>query len=473
MKKCLCTLCALIVIIGMIGSFPVFAAGSMTASANTSSVTVGSTVTVTVKYDGGGTPIGSVDTQISYNASAFDYVSCSGATAYGDAGIIRVSWYATDINAPTSTTFSLVFKAKAVGNGNFAITTTGFIDDNDTSLGSPSKTLSVSATNPTLSGNADLKSLKPSAGTLTPAFKAATTAYSITVPYTVTSLSLSAVAAHSGAKVNVAGSNSLQVGKNTQVITVTAPNGTTKKYTVTITRSANQTTDGNQNTTTTTASPEEKPLEVEVDGALLTVADTQPDVPLPHGYAWEPLEFNGTTVSAAVNKKSGLTLLYLRGATAENSAFYIYREGEFTPFRSISTDGALYVLDAALFTDYDIPGGTVSGSVTIGEQKVDAYLFEDEELADVALIFAIGPNGYTGLYVYDTTDGSMQRYREFASAPADTDPQQEPVHPILQIVLDNRTLLLVAAACVGALGLLTIAIVLIVRAAKRPHNCRH
>lgn len=472
MKKWLGILCAMMVLLGAIGSFPVLAAGSMTATANKTGVEIGSTVTITITYSSG-TTVGAVDTQISYNASAFEFVSCSGATANVPAGIVTLSWYATDINAPKSTTFSVVFKSKAAGAGNFVVNTISFTDDNDQPLGTPSKSLSVTATNPTLSGNANLKSLKPSAGTLTPAFNANTTAYSITVPYTVTSLSLSAVVAQSGAKVGITGSNSLQVGKNTQVVTVTAPNGTTKKYTVTITRSANQATDSNQ-TTTTTGTPEEDPLEVEVDGALLTVADTQPDAELPIGFAWEPLELNGITVSAAKNKNNGLTLLYLRGETAEDSAFYIYRDGEFSPFRSISTKGALYVLEDAALIDYNIPAGTVSGSVTIGEQKVNAYLFEDEELSDVALIFAIGPDGYNGLYVYDSVDGSIQRYRELTpSAPADTEPQEPTRHPIVQFVIDNRTLLLIIAAGVGVLGLLAIAIVLIVRIAKRPGNCRH
>ncbi len=472
MKKWLGILCAMMILLGTIGSFTAFAAGSMTATANKSGVVVGDTVTITVQYNGGGTSVGSLDTQIRYNASAFDYVSCSGATASGNAGIVAISWFATDINAPTSTSFSVNFKAKAAGAGDFVVNTISFNDDNDTPLGTPSQTLAVTATNPTLSGNANLKSLKPSAGTLTPAFNANTTAYSIKVPYTTTSLSLSAVAAQSGAKVSVDGSNSLKVGNNTQVVTVTAPNGTTKKYTVTITRLTQQT---NNNQTTTTAKPiPPDALKAEVDGAMFTVADSQPSVELPSGYAWDSIELNGVTVSAAKNEKNGLTLLYLLGETAESNAFFIYHDGEFSPFRYITTSNAMYVLDTAVLMDYDIPAGTVSGSVTIGEQTVDAYRFEDEALGDVALVFAIGPDGYNGLYVYDTIDGSMQRYREFApSAPVETQPEEEPLHPILQFILDHRTLLLIIAAGVGAIGLLTIAIVLIVRICKRPNNCQH
>lgn len=471
MKRLFCAICALMLLVGMGSCLTASAAASMTASASASSVTVGQEVTVTVNYDGG-TGIGGLQSKITYNAEAFDYVRCEGIEANGGSGTLRLVWYATASTAPTAVSFKVTFKAKAAGAGNFAVSTTEFFrDDNYASLGTPSKTVAVTATNPTLSGNANLKSLKPSTGTLTPAFNANTTAYTIAVPYTTTSLSLSAVAAQSGAKVSVSGSNSLKVGKNTQIITVTAPNGTEKKYTVTITRAAQQATDGQ--TTTTTGTPEADPLEVEVSGKIYHVADTQPDVTLPKGFVWSPITINTVTVSAAVNEKSGMTLLYLLGDTKENSAFYVYADGEFSPFRTLSTEGALYVLDTPL-SGYNIPRGTVSGSVTIGEQTIDAYLFEDEALADVALIFAIGPDGYTGLYVYDKLDGSMQRYREFAvTEEVETEPQEEPMHPILQFLADHRTPLLIGAACVGALALLILAVVLITRLSSVPDDCQH
>ncbi len=471
MKRLFCILCMLALLIGTLGALPVSAAGSMTASSDASTVTVGQNVTVTVKYDGGGATIGGLRSQITYNADAFDYVSCSGIEASGGSGTLRMVWYATGATAPTSVTYTVKFKAKATGDGNFSVTTPEFFDDtNYAHLGSPSKTLSVTATNPTLSGNANLKSLKPSVGTLTPAFNANTTAYTVKVPYTTTSLSLSAVAAQSGAKVSVSGSNTLKVGSNAQIVTVTAPNGTTKKYTVTITRLTEQESDGQ----TSTAPIADDALEVEVDGTTLTVSDSQPDAELPIGFEWDSTELNGVTVSAAKNKESGLTLLYLLGDTAEDSAFYVYENGEFTLFNPLTTGQTLYVL-LPMPEGMDLPRGAAAGEITVGEKTVAAYLFEDTALADIALIYAVGPTGYTGLYVYDTTDGSIQRYREFAdSVGADAEPEETPTHhPIIQFVLDNRTIILIGAAGVGAAGLLAIVIVLIVRACKRPRNCRH
>ena len=61
------------------------------------------------------------------------------------------------------------------------------------------------------------------------------TEYSITVPYSVSSLSLDWDKSHGGASVSVSG-NSLSVGSNTVTVTVTAENGNTKRYYLYVTR---------------------------------------------------------------------------------------------------------------------------------------------------------------------------------------------------------------------------------------------
>jgi alpha-tubulin suppressor-like RCC1 family protein len=112
------------------------------------------------------------------------------------------------------------------------------------------KTYNVTVTR--LSANADLASLIPSAGTLAPAFAAATTSYTSSVPYSITSLTLAPIVADSTATSRVNGtlvasgsaSNpiTLNVGANTFTILVTAQNTATKTYTLVVTRQALVTT---------------------------------------------------------------------------------------------------------------------------------------------------------------------------------------------------------------------------------------
>ncbi len=484
MKKCCSFLLAVLLLAGLLGALPTAAAGTLTASATASSVSIGNQVTVTLKYNGGNAPIGSIDAQFHYNATAFQYVSCSGATANGGAGVVSISYYPTAANAPTAVTITLIFKALAAGEGKFSVETSEFTNDNDySSLGTPAATLSVSAINPTKSGNANLASLKPSSGTLTPAFNAKTTSYTITVPYTTTTLNLSATTAHKEAKVAVSGSNSLKVGKNTRVITVTAANGTTKKYTVVITRSANQTTatQSGSTTTTTTTRPAEELLEVAVDGVLMTVSDTQPNVTLPTGFAWGEVSLNGLMVSAAKNETTGMVLLYLTNATETASDFYVYYEtaGQFELFRPLAVKGGQYTL-LAMPAGQEAPAGTVAGTLTYAEGKtVSAFVYEDAALADYTVVYATSPAGLTGLYVYDRTDGSLQRYHQTPAEeePVDNDLVDEPQAPtgILAFFTTYRTHLLVGGAACGGLALLIGAVVLLVVMLRRPRNsrCKH
>lgn len=87
-----------------------------------------------------------------------------------------------------------------------------------------------------LSSNANLSALSVKEGTLSPAFKAGTTSYSIgEVPFSVSKLNITYKTEDSKAKVTISG-NSLSVGSNTVSVVVKAENGTTKTYKITVTR---------------------------------------------------------------------------------------------------------------------------------------------------------------------------------------------------------------------------------------------
>ena len=94
---------------------------------------------------------------------------------------------------------------------------------------------------PGVSSDANLGTLSLSAGTLNPAFDAATTSYTATVENAVTSVTVTATASHADASTAQEPDNpvALDVGATPITVTVTAGDGTTTKaYTVTVTRSS-------------------------------------------------------------------------------------------------------------------------------------------------------------------------------------------------------------------------------------------
>ncbi|MBQ9468722.1 MAG: cadherin-like beta sandwich domain-containing protein [Clostridia bacterium] len=86
------------------------------------------------------------------------------------------------------------------------------------------------------STNAALSSLSIDGVTLVPAFSSSVTAYTATVPYTVTSLKVSARTSSDAAKYSVTGGSDLQYGENRLEVEVTAESGAKAVYTVVVTR---------------------------------------------------------------------------------------------------------------------------------------------------------------------------------------------------------------------------------------------
>ncbi|WP_082596036.1 S-layer homology domain-containing protein [Paenibacillus sp. Soil750] len=101
---------------------------------------------------------------------------------------------------------------------------------------------------PVVSSNADLSGLTLSTGVISPAFAAGTTSYSLNVPNSVSRISVTANVYDSHALMTVngvstssgqaSGGVNLQVGTNEIKIVVTAQNGSSKSYTVTVRRGA-------------------------------------------------------------------------------------------------------------------------------------------------------------------------------------------------------------------------------------------
>lgn len=97
-----------------------------------------------------------------------------------------------------------------------------------------------------LSGNANLSALAPSAGALNPAFSPAVTSYTATIGNAVTAIALTPTVADSKATVTVdghvvgsgsaSGAIALAVGSTAVAVVVTAQDGTTRTYTVTVVR---------------------------------------------------------------------------------------------------------------------------------------------------------------------------------------------------------------------------------------------
>lgn len=186
-----------------------------------------------------GDPVSGLSGRLSFDESALELVSATGLS-----GAFTVT-YNSNTKKFTGITFSgsnltsnttlitLVFRPKKVGNTTITVT------EPDASTGSrytptvEPKTIQIVQP----STNAWLTNLTTSVGTLSPAFNKDTTAYTINVASTVSSLKLTATpVANATVTANgVINCTNLREGENKYTITVTAQDGTTKKnYVVTV-----------------------------------------------------------------------------------------------------------------------------------------------------------------------------------------------------------------------------------------------
>lgn len=488
MKRIVSTVFAVLLTVMLFSSaLPVSAAtGSVAVSANSTSVTVGQTVKVTVKYSAG-VNLGSLDATLTYDASIMEYVSADGVSANGNAGTVKLSWYETSASPSKTRSFTLTFKSKKTGSCTFALSTGELSDWDFNSLGVPSGKVTVSVKNPQKSSNANISKLYISSGTLSPKFSPDVTTYHVTVPYSVTVFTVSVTAADKDAAVAVEGSKNMKVGKNTRVIKITAPNGTVKSYTIHITRQEKTAEDTEPDTTPQT--PAEDASKVTVGEEIRYISKMVKEDQIPLGYVKGEVTVGDVTYPAAKDKSGEVTLLYLLDDQKKNGAFYMYDQvtKAFSNFIAASSPTGVYTLltpSASLL----IPSGFTQSFIKIEEQTVTAFAFPAEQkMQEFYLVYALSPSGNKGLYCYDTKEGTFQRYVVKEELPTVTQPDPQPVEKPANIFVKAwngvkgayQSLLArfggLRLGLLAGCGVLLIAaiVVLIVLLAKRPKNCKH
>lgn len=181
--------------------------------------------------------IGDFEAYLMYDADLIEFITAPSCIT-GGAGMLRIS----DIGASASREsrkYVMRFRALARGNSVITMYTMPMVY-----VYSTGDVMSVSNNELTLavlpaqnaSDNANLSALRVNPGKLSPAFATTVREYEVSVPYSTEMIVVSALTEDEKATVAVNGSTNLQVGRNTAVVTVTAEDGTERRYYLYITR---------------------------------------------------------------------------------------------------------------------------------------------------------------------------------------------------------------------------------------------
>ncbi|MEE1054641.1 MAG: cohesin domain-containing protein, partial [Acutalibacteraceae bacterium] len=172
MKKIISLVAALILAVSCMSMLTVSAAGKSTIHFSSNSITVGDTLTVTVKVSADEAMYG-VEFALNYDPSVLEFVS--GDSCSGGAGVISVAASAD------STSRSLTYTFKALKAGSCSISTADliYIPVSEVAVSVADQGASVTVKDASLSDNANLKSLSISEGSLSPSFSASKTSYTV------------------------------------------------------------------------------------------------------------------------------------------------------------------------------------------------------------------------------------------------------------------------------------------------------
>lgn len=392
---------------------------SLSISPSKKEVLVGDTFTVTFSFNASAT-VESADATIQYDSSKFQYVKTAGGLGNlmpnQQGKTVKISDYGTGATSKTYK-ITMTFKALAVGSGNISVTSSDIGDANFESLGSPTGSTTVSVKEESKSNNANLSSLTVPAGCkLVPAFSKNTTSYTCTVPYEVTKFPMDWTTEDKDATTSVTALQTLKVGENSRTVTVTAPDGTKKSYTVKVIReqqkatptptvkpsSTAKPTASATATATATATPTAAPSITIIDGNQYNIVE-KITLQLPENYKKETYVYDSKEIEVAVLGDACLVQLF----DGTRDMFFVYDKAEqkFTPFRTVkSTEKNLTVLDKKPELSIEL----AEQHIVIGDGE---YIGWTSQIFDEGyyILNVINGNGENYIALYCQEDGSIQK----------------------------------------------------------------
>lgn len=387
-------------------------AASASVKVSSASGKVGSKVSVTCTASVSGTSIGGADVVLVYDASKLSLISCSSG-ASGGSGSVYASLYATS-DGQKSLSFTMSFKILKEGKHNVSVSSASVFDfdANDLTASKSGGAITGKAeTTPTQpekptqpeqpttpnepdeptqpkDKNNKLKSLQVYPGTLSPAFQANTTSYTVNVPKDTKSVTISAAAQSAKAKFYTSGGKDLKPGPNSAKVVVTAEDGSTTVYNLKIMCGELET--------------------ITIDGKTYSIEEGFADKDIPKGFAREKLTYKEQQYEGLSHQKGDLKLLCLKNSS-EGKTFFIYKtqEQSFYNFVFMEFVEGKSIIPIPLGTTETF-AGVEEVPITLQNKTINSWKVDEE----FRVFRAMNQDGEEVFYRYDSVDGTVQRHAD-------------------------------------------------------------
>lgn len=365
---------------------------SSSLKVSSSSIENGSSVKATVTVSGAA----------AWNIKIFS----SGATNGCDASYAD----ATSDGKNTTKSFTVTCKSSATGVINFSVTGDITSEDGSNKSVSASKTVTVTKAREKSTNNY-LSSLGVEGYEISPSFSKDTLEYSVSVPNTVETITITAKKADSYASVSGTGEVEVIEGANKFLIVVTSETGKDRTYTLNVNVEDND------------------PINVEINGENYTVVKNKKALTIPELFIETTVDINGYTVPAFYSDITKITLVGLK--TREGIIkLFVYNDGNYEEYRELKVANTILMLAELKEKDNYIKDKIVINDIEYDclkvSKKSDYVLFLGKNMA----------TGTDGYYLYDSLEQTIQRYDdELIKVLEDDLKEQEGNTKILYIII--------------------------------------
>jgi len=374
------------VLVVMIPNVVQAASANIRVSSSSSTVLVGSTVTVNVTLSSN-SAMGSWEFLVSYNSNYLQLISSN-----TESGGTKAAGYVSNGNTK-SKTYTLKFKALRSGSATVSVGSYlvyGY-DESPMSVSTSSASVRImtySELQSTYSKDNNLKSLTIDGYEISPSFSSDVTEYSVSVPSTVDKVQINAVKNESHATINGTGEHEVVEGNNLFEIKVVAQNGDEKVYKLNV------------------VVEDKNPIVVSLNGKDYTIVKNNKNITKPELYEESKLTIQNVEVPVYVNNTIHYVLVALKDEEG-NVVFAVYHEDTNQYelyYEQRSHSMVISIMD---------PVESLEGyqETTLQFNNVSYKVFQLKEDSDYAVVYGMNiETGEKGFYLYKISDNTFQSY---------------------------------------------------------------
>ena len=296
----------------------------------------------------------------------------------------------------TRKTYSYKFTVKKEGNANIGIASSNFVSYDEQTRSAPKDSTTINCIKretiiKNYSSNNNLKSLGVKDHQISPEFNKNELNYTLEVENDVKKITIEGSKEDNKSSITGLGEKEVHEGANSFDIVVTAENGTTKTYHLTVNVK------------------ELDPINVKVDKKEMTLIQKEEELDgkVPNHFEKTTVKINDKDVLAYENKVLKLTIVALKDDKG-NITFYEYKDNNYKLYKQLTSGNiSIHILDDTK----KIPKGYSSYKSKI--DNVEYLVYKTNKDDSFFLIY--GENVETGkksLYNYDEVEKTIQRYNK-------------------------------------------------------------